>query len=97
MRYILYVTILVLTLLNTSLVHAKDVHYYLTAGMNGIVRMHDGKTFPVWGFQEDGHPMWSISVPGPTIRAREGDHVFLHFWKYRKMWTGFLRHLLRFL
>jgi FtsP/CotA-like multicopper oxidase with cupredoxin domain len=80
LRYILYVTILVLTLLNTSLVHAKDVHYYLTAGMNGIVRMHDGKTLPVWGFQEDGHPMWSISVPGPTIRAREGDHVFLHFW-----------------
>ena len=79
MRYLLYVIIVAFTLLNSNSVHAEDVHYYLTAGMNGIVRMHDGNTFPVWGFREGIRPMGSISVPGPTIRAREGDHVFLHF------------------
>lgn len=79
MRYILYVIIVAFTLLNSPSVHAEDVHYYLTAGMNGIVRMHDGNTFPVWGFREGIRPMRSISVPGPTIRAREGAHVFLHF------------------
>jgi FtsP/CotA-like multicopper oxidase with cupredoxin domain len=79
MRYILYAIVFVFTLLNAPTVHAKDVHYYLTAGMNGIVRMHDGNTFPVWGFREGMRPMWSISVPGPTIRASEEDHVFLHF------------------
>ena len=69
-----------ISLINSPSVHAADVHYYLTAGMNGIVKMHDGNTFPVWGFREGiRHMMWPVSVPGPTIRAREGDHVFLHF------------------
>ena len=85
MRYILYAIVFVFTLLNAPTVHAKDVHYYLTAGMNGIVRMHDGNTFPVWGFREGMRPMWSISVPGPTIRASEEDHVFLHFFCINNM------------
>ena len=80
MKQVLSTIIVAFTLLSSSLVHAEDVHYYLTAGMNGIVRMHDGNTFPVWGFREGiRHMMWPVSVPGPTVRAKEGDHVFLHF------------------
>ncbi len=80
MKQVLFVMTILIALSISPVTHAEDVHYYLTAGMNGLVRMHDGNTFPVWGFREGNRPMWSISVPGPRIRAREGDHVFLHFW-----------------
>jgi len=82
MKHILLATTLVLALLNTSFLNADDVHYNVSVGMNGLVRMHDGNTFPIWGFKEGGgmSMMSRYSVPGPTFRAKEGDHVFLHFW-----------------
>ena len=82
MKHILLATSLIIALLNTSLLNADDVHYNVSVGMNGLVRMHDGNTFPIWGFKEGGgmSMMSRYSVPGPTFRAKEGDHVFLHFW-----------------
>jgi len=59
---------------------AQEVHYDITVGMMGNTTMHDGNTFPIWGFREGGGMMSPYWVPGPTIRAKEGEQVFLHFW-----------------
>ncbi len=60
-------------------VDAADVHYNLTVGEMGTTTMHDGQKFPIWGFRLDGGMMSPYKVPGPVLRAKEGDHVFLHF------------------
>ncbi len=72
-------TKIAITALFTTFALSTDVHYNITVGMNGTTTMHDGNTFPIWGFREGGNGMSPYWVPGPTIRAKEGDRVFLHF------------------
>ncbi len=58
---------------------AADVHVNITVGMSSDTMMHDGTTLRIWGFREDGSASSPYWVPGPTIRCKEGDHLFIHF------------------
>jgi FtsP/CotA-like multicopper oxidase with cupredoxin domain len=69
----------IITILLAPVTFAEPVYYDISVGMMGTTTMDDGTTFPVWGFREGGGGMSPYGVPGPTIRAREGDDVTLHF------------------
>lgn len=75
MRRIIYLALIGIA----AQANAADVRYNLTVGEMSSTTMHDGRTFPIWGFRIGGGMMSPYKVPGPLLRAKEGDHVFLNF------------------
>jgi len=64
---------------------AADVHLYMVSQMNGSVTMSDGTVIAAWGFRQGSGMAGSPQVPGPILRANEGDNVFVHFTNYSSM------------
>jgi len=77
-------TVMALMLVAT-MAAAADVHLYMVSQMNGTLTMSDGTVLTAWGFRQGSGMAGTPQVPGPILRANEGDNVFIHFTNYSFM------------
>lgn len=55
-------------IVEVTLIAAEGTHEYL-----------EGKPAQVWGYRDGALAESAVTIPGPTLRAKEGDQILVHF------------------